>query len=276
MLGVLLTGSVLAMAAAGHDACGERANNDFERLYCQVVGAGLGSGLPAMEDFQRNEPAMQALLLQRPAQRLGLDMPPLPDSDTGPADAVVVTPAVIPELTPDEAVEVPQGVVSEPFEADLSLGDCRFRGNVIDCPRGRFQLIGNQPNQSLAPGALDEDWQMDLPRFRGDPDDQAAVHSHLSGAYDVYIHKMLSIGLAGNTMSFTEFVHGFRRHQAHGIDYTRRMEATFQLLKQDKKTHVIPEHFHDRLPESLDACMEAGADIIVCDNVHTNWVYRRQ
>lgn len=268
MLAWLLTSHVLAMPAQGYERCVAQANNDLEQLYCQVVSAGQGSGLPAMDDFQRNDPRMQALLLQRPARRLGLDLPAAPE----PVDEPPLSSASE-QATESSSPEAPR---EESPVAGNALSGCQLHGEVIQCPQGRFQRVGNQPNHALADGVLGDDWQMGLPRFSGDLQDDEALQRYLAKAYDVYISKMLSIGLAGNTMSFTGFVHGFRRHQAQGVNYAERMEATFQLLKQDKKTHAIPRHFHKRLPDSMDACMEAGADIIVCDNVHTNWVYLRQ
>jgi hypothetical protein len=84
---------------------------------------------------------------------------------------------------------------------------------------------------------------------------------------------MLDIGLGATTMSFTAFHHAFHRMEAQGVDFAQRMERTYQLLKQDRKTLAIKARYHDELPQDLSLCTVINAGIIVCDNVGTNWVY---
>lgn len=148
------------------------AKTDMEKLYCQVVSKGQGAGLPSPTDFKRNDPQVQALLLRRPAGRLGL--------------------------------EVPEG--DQPQYGQLA--DCRLQGERIACPQQRYNLAANQPNSKLESGALGE-----------------------------------------------------------------RMERTYSLLKQDKKTLAVKARYHNRLPDDLSLCTVINPDIVVCDNVGTNWVY---
>lgn len=259
-------GSVWAFAAAvsANDPCLASATTDYERVYCHVVSEGEGAGLPSLVDFKRNAASVQALLLKRPASRLGITLP-------------------VPPSTPEASPEAPLNVAHEAApSADTAsaglpaLNDCQLQGKVIACPSQRFHLTANQPNSALKPGVLDDDNMLALLPFEGDRGDEALVRGYLSQAYDQYIAKMVAIGLGGTTMTFSEFYYGFHRMEAEGVDFARRLERTYQLLKQDKKTMAVKAHYHDDLPDSIEMCMEVGPDIIVCDDVATNWVYVSQ
>jgi len=99
------------------------------------------------------------------------------------------------------------------------------------------------------------------------------VRRYLSKAYDRYIPAMVDIGLGANTMSFTAFHNAFHTTEDGGIDFARRMEQTFTLLKQDKKNLAVKARYHDELPQDLSLCTVINREIVVCDNVGTNWVY---
>ncbi|MFO7993019.1 MAG: hypothetical protein R6U69_02540 [Marinobacter sp.] len=84
---------------------------------------------------------------------------------------------------------------------------------------------------------------------------------------------MVDIGLGANTMSFTAFHNAFHTMEDGGVDFARRMEQTFALLKQDKKNLAVKARYHDEVPDHLSQCTFINRDILVCDNVGTNWVY---
>lgn len=236
-----------AQAAPVDDACMDGAKTELEKLYCKVVSEGQGAGLPSPTDFKRNDPQVQALLLRRPAGRLGLELPqPEPERSSQP------------ENGPGPAGR---------------LADCRLQGQRITCPQRRFELVENQPNRKLAEGALEPDNSLGLRPFKGNRNDEEAVRRYLSDAYDRYIPKMVDIGLGANTMSFTAFHNAFHTIEDGGVDFARRMEQTFTLLKQDKKTLAVKARYHDELPQDISLCTVINRDIIVCDNVGTNWVY---
>lgn len=251
------------------------AQTGYERIYCQVISQGEGAGLPPLEDFRRNDARIQALLLKRPAERLGIALPkpaaasPKPESAPGRS---ATKPLQATEPAPGNPSGRGTGTSSGPV---VGLRDCRLRSDVIDCPGGRYELVGNQSNKDLAPGALGEANKLGLRPYRGDRQDEAAVRRYLSAAYDRYIPKMLEIGLGGATMSFTAFYHGFYRHEEQGVDFAERMESIYHYLKQDKRNNAVKARFHERLPQSIKACTGLSAALIVCDDVETNWVYRR-
>lgn len=160
-----------------------------------------------------------------------------------------------------------------PLPVQEQLAGCRLEGERIHCRQRHYELALNQPNRQLEPGALEPDNRLGLAPFSGDRSDEDAVLRYLSDAYDRYIPKMLAIGLGANTMSFTTFHHGFHTLEASGVDFAQRMEQTYDLLKQDKRTLAVKARYHDELPADLSLCMVINPDIIVCDNVGTNWVY---
>jgi hypothetical protein len=123
------------------------------------------------------------------------------------------------------------------------------------------------------PGVLEDGNTLSLPSFEGDRGDEEAVRRYLSDAYDIYIPKMLAIGLAGTTMSFTAFHNAFHSIEDGGVDFAQRLEQTYHLLKQDKKTLAVKTRYHDELPENINLCTEINRDIVVCDNIGKNWVY---
>ncbi|MCL7942816.1 hypothetical protein [Marinobacter sp. ATCH36] len=248
---------------AASDDCMGGAKTDLEKLYCQVVSEGQGAGLPSPTDFKRNDPQVQALLLRRPAGRLGLEVP----EPGAPAAAAPAPRPIDTESEPDR----PEPEVDQPQYGQLA--DCRLQGERIACPQQRYNLAMNQPNSKLESDVLGEDNRLGLSPFRGDRNDEQAVRRYLSDAYDRYIPRMLDIGLGANTMSFTAFHNAFHTMEAGGVDFAERMERTYSLLKQDKKTLAVKARYHDELPEDLSLCTVINPDIIVCDNVGTNWVY---
>lgn len=261
-----------AVSAAATDPCLASARTDLERLYCEVVSRGEGAGLPSSTDFKRNDSRVQALLLKRPAARLGLQ---LPDSDS----AQLANPSAKPQTSPGPGRVSPATPKPDPITPPTDpapsgrLADCRLQGESITCPDQRFILATNQPNEALKPGVLDEVNRLGLVPFLGDRNDEEAVRRYLSDAYDIYIPKMLAIGLGGTTMSFTAFHNAFHTMEGNGVDFAVRMEQTYQLLKRDKKTLAVKARYHDKLPGSIELCTGINPDVIVCDNVGTNWVY---
>ncbi len=250
-------------------ACPERPQSDYEQAFCQIRAKGGGAALPTFEDFRRNTPQVQALLLKRPAARWGVALPepasqPGPASDTGAPSVPSREPAEPAAPEPPQVTENASG-----------LSACDLEMDTVRCSDGLFRLAVNQPNGALAPGVLDANNRLGLSPFRGDAGDEAAVRAYLSDAYDRYIAKMLEIGLGGATMSFTRFYNSFHRHRAEGVDFAQRMEDTFRYLKQDKRNLAVDARLAEGFPASMENCARSGEAVIVCDNVATNWVYVR-
>ncbi|QSP96443.1 hypothetical protein LPB19_03320 [Marinobacter salinisoli] len=243
---------------------------DLEQLYCDLVARGEASRLPSPMDFRRNDPQVQRLLLRRPAQRHGLSVPAAAKRPEPAVSALAPQPEAPPAQRP--ASEVADEPASRPDIA-ASLSQCQLLGERIRCPSGSFRLADNQPNRQLAPDALEDDNRLGLSAFEGNRQDQHAVRQYLSEAYDRYIPAMLGIGLGASTMSFTAFHNAFHTLEDGGVDFAARMEETFRLLKQDKKTLGVKARYHEQLPDGLAQCQVINRNVIVCDDVRTNWVY---
>lgn len=268
----LLLGLLITPSAQGSedDSCLASARTPNERVYCQVMSQGAGQSLPSLVDFRRNDPQVQRLLLKRPAAALGIALPDQAEPRKPLSGSTAEATRPPPSRDRDRSAGSGTG-------GDESLAQCQLKGATISCNgKKTYKLVANQQNRELADGALALTNRLDLPGFEGDPGDNAEVRAYLSGAYDRYIAGMLSIGLGANTMSFTRFHRAFYRMQEERVDFAGRMEETFQLLKKDKQTLGVQDHYTDELPRDLNACAEAGRGIIVCDDIATNWVYRLQ
>ena len=246
--------------AGADEACLASAQSDLERLYCEVVERGGGTGLPSAMDFKRNDPNVQALLLRRPAKRLGLALPEI----SATSEAETTRSSVGPATESGTEPSIRQG-----------LAGCQLRSDFIQCPKAAYELAGNRTLASLDDGVLGPGNRLVIVPFDGERNDDEAVRSYLSAAYDRYIPKMLAIGLGANTMSFTAFHNAFHTLESGGVDFSDRMGQTYELLKQDRKTLGLKARYHDELPENLSLCATIDRDVIVCDNVGTNWVFVR-
>lgn len=263
---VVLSWLLLVASSSAYANCPEQPPTQYERIYCEIKSKGGGAALPSFEDFRRNDPNVQALLLKRPASSLGIDLPAstqptpeVPSSDSKPQ-------------RPKPAAEPPK---PESIPVAGALGECGLQGATIQCLGQSYQLAKNRPNSALKDGVLDESNKLGLESFAGDLSNETTVRTYLSNAYDRYIAKMLEIGLGGATMSFTRFYNSFYRHEAEGVDFAERMESTFSYLKQDKRNLAVSGRLTDELPKRIQECAWAGHSLIVCDNVATNWVYVR-
>ena len=265
--------ALLPLFAVADQRCLSAADTDLERLYCDIVSEVGGAGLPSQPDFNRNDPQVQALLLKRPAARLGLTVPAPGKTSTpepSPASNASTAPSPSgPDIESSENTAEPESIVTQ------TLSGCDLAGEQIRCPRGNYRLAENRPLSAIADDALGPDNQLRFRSFEGDRSDETVVRPYLSDAYDQYIPKMLRIGLGGNTMSFTAFHNAFHTLESGGVDFAERMARTYELLKQDRRTLGVKTRYHNDLPTSLTLCNTINRDVIVCDNVGTNWVFVR-
>jgi hypothetical protein len=263
---LLITASA-ALTVSASERCHSAATSDLERLYCEVVAEGGGAGLPSQPDFNRNDPQVQALLLKRPARRLGLTVP-------GPSQPQP-PPAAFGNSQSDVKRESLEPAEPEDPVIAQGLANCELGGERIRCPQADYHLAENRKRSALAEGVLGTDNRLRIESFPGDRKDEDAVRRYLSDAYDQYIPGMLRIGLGANTMSFTAFHNAFHTLEDGGVDFAERMAQSYQLLKQDRQQLGVKARYHDDLPDSLSLCGVINPSIIVCDNVGINWVYVR-
>ncbi len=247
----------------GQNSCEQQARTAYEQLYCQIKAGGDGAGLPSLPDFRRNSPKIQALLLRRPAARLGLEVPTV--SELVPESRAVETPA----LQPENAKPIAPEATARGRNSDM--GSCDLDGELIRCDGQQFRLVTNLPNRLLKPQALSANNRLLLSPGPGNRE----LKDYLLQAYQTYIEKMLTIGLGASTMSFSKFYYTHESLQRQDADFPRRMEQMFEFLKKDKATMAIQPRYHNKLPDSLDQCGRLSQDLIVCDERDLNWVYER-
>lgn len=261
------------------EQCAEQARGRYEEIYCAIKAKGEGRGLPSLEDFRRNDTRVQALLLKRPAARLGIDVPEPKKTRPRPPAAAVTRPKAAAKAGPASQKPAAAARSGRPKAAPAvapGVGSCRFLGQVISCGGSRYELALNRQNSALADGVLGEKNRMGLQAYTGKPGDRAALLRYLSASYRRYIEKMLEIGLGSATMSFTKFYYTHQTISQQGEDFAARFETMFSFLKKDKAGMSIKPRYHDQLPGSIGDCSELSARLIVCEAGENNWVYVKQ
>lgn len=270
LLACILSTGFAAVSANGQQNCLSQARDDYEKLYCRIKAGGEGAHLPSLADFRRNPPGTQALLLRRPAARLGLSLPkakPTSQSDTSSnngrsADGLSASlPAHEPKPQPAQ----------KPERSDHDIANCTLARERLSCGPRRFDLVSNRSNHLLAKDVLAESNRLIVPK---PPVDESAEKAYLIDAYQIYIEKMLEIGLGASTMTFSKFYYTYQAIKRQNVGFPARMAAMFDYLKRDKATLSIKPRYHDQLPSNLEQCSYLGPRLIVCDEGELNWVFR--
>lgn len=265
---------------------------ELEKIYCQVKAKGKGDELPEYQAFRRNTAQTQALLLKRPARKLGIE---LPDSASNKPSALANTPVIqsqepeIPatvstktkSVTPQETYasvaalpERKKPEAQKPSTGNYLLDNCTLDEEVIICGTRHYELQTNVVNKHLESGALGADNKLILPARQGSDFADASDHDYLSQTYVTYIEKMITIGLADATMSFTKYVATWEDASANGSDFAQRFTQMYELLKQERQSNAVRSRYNNNFPDSIKQCMGLGSNLIVCDNVMQNWIYR--
>lgn len=176
----------------------------------------------------------------------------------------------------DAEIEPVQTQQKQPQPQQSQGSRCLLRGHEIDCGSNYYQLALNRPKHALPTSAFSAGNQLDLPPFMGDIQDEHAVREYLHRAYETYIEKMVGLGLAGSTMSFTAFYRGFRDQAERYVDFAGRFRKMFEFLKADRQKLAVSTRAPGDLPQSLGQCATLSNNVIVCDDLKQNWVYVRQ
>jgi len=271
----------IAMKSVADTGCSHQARTPLEELFCQIQLTSVGSGLPSFSDFRRNQPKIQALLLKRPARKLGLEVP---------------TSTVVPRVAKNSKKEAKHAAaLSEPIKPISvslrgSLGfekpvaritanpflQCQFRGKRIACKNRHYELVDNKHNRRLAKDVLSANNLLGMMRFSGSVENEVELNSYLAESYTLYIQKMIDIGLGGVTMSYTKFYYTFMELVDTKENFAERFEIMYSFLKKDKATMLIEGRFDDQMPSGLQDCMDLNETLIVCDNLTMNWIYQLQ
>jgi len=253
----------LALAARAQGDCYTMAQSYYEQVYCDVQAQSRNHGLPPIYEFKRNNATTQALLLRRPARRLGIDVP-MP-SPSPPSQSPAPTQPTVRKALPSH---------SEPQVRPQRLSGCTLVEALVQCPGQRYRLLGNQSNSRLAPDALQAENKMDLPRFDGNPEDPRAVRAYLHRAYQRYVEQMLAIGLGGATMTYGRFAFLFEDVQDKGLDFRDRFETMYGFLKKDKASMAVDSTPSVDTQLQIEDCDPLSSALLVCSRQGRNYVFQ--
>ena len=264
-------------------ACEGVITEPLEKLYCDVKAKGGGQSLPRFDDFRRNNPQMQRLLLKRPAAKAGLVLPNVgvlsskqPNvnrSDIKRNAKSLATKKPMQQSSRNKLGRLPNDTRANGLALSEPLSGCRIVSRAIHCGERRYVLRDNQANQNLAPNALTAANELILPRvpaYRG----SQALHQYLHQAYAVYLNKMDAIGLAGATFTYSKFYYIFEDAQAQKQDFVQRFKSMYHYLKKDKATMAAARRHKSNMLSSLDTCERYGTRYIGCDVRGVNWLFR--
>ncbi len=251
----LLVGLFLIGQSYADSFCFAQAQSYYEQVYCEVEAQGKGKNLPRFDEFKRNNPITQALLLKHPADSAGI---------------TVVMPKMSNRKDLDALPAAPQTL----FPQKKDLSSCQLQQTTIACGQRLYELLGNRINRHLKGDALEASNRLNLPVYRGTVADRNRLYSYLLKAYQHYIYKMIDIGLSGATMSYGTFEFLFSDLHDKGVNFHERFETMYQYLKQDKQNIRVDERIF--VPEglSIQDCGELGRQLIACVTNNRNYLFR--
>ena len=76
-------------------------------------------------------------------------------------------------------------------------------------------------------------------------------------------------------MSFSKFAATYDDAKRYRLNFSQRFSKMFELLKSEKKTIGIKARYNEDYPQSMSQCMRLDSSIVICDNIHQNWVYKK-
>lgn len=248
---------LLGEQAVAGPACKPKPSAKYESAFCQVKQSRYGRNLPSLSDFRRNPQNTQYLLLRGPANKLGINLPP--PQKSAPVQAARKTPArnAVPQRT------------NQPVTPQSSSTSCSTSVNSIRCGSRVFRRLSNRSNKNIDPAALSASNQL----LFSQPGAASDEGSYLLQAYVLYLNKMISIGLAGSTFTYSGFAHTYYEHRRNGTDFVERFRTMFEFLKQDKKTIGVSQRNPGRRPDWQE-CEALNSELIACNLQGMNLLYQ--
>lgn len=271
--------AAFAFHAQAESFCFASASTYYEQIYCELQTKGEAKNLPPFYQFKRNDQTTQALLLKRPARRIGIDLPmpktnriSVPGAKIAEQQRPLMPPPAPVTNSPAKAATAKPGIKSQTPSLAGQL-NCLFSAEEIRCGKRNFKLTGNLRNQRLAPNALDADNKMSLPVYHGSNTDTAAANAYISLTYRRYIEQMHAIGLGGVTMTYDKFYFLFFDLQDKGLDFSQRFETMYTFLKKDKAAMGISEKLTPDAQLTLTDCNPLSEQMLVCSRAGRNYLY---
>lgn len=240
-----------ASSTIKYSACFSQAETYYEQIYCEIKAKDQHVSLPSFIDFKKNNEQMQALLLKRKAEALNIPFT---------------------MQKKKSAVSERNKKVDESAEKAYST-NCQYLERTIKCRDGIFSIVGNKSNAVLQREALSSKNKLEFSKFTGDRNNKTQVLDYLTKCYTLYIEKMVEIGLAGTTMSFTKFYYIFQDLSEQGVDFQQRFETMYAYLKVDKRSISVAENVNPIQGLTIAHCSRLKNNLFTCDNGTTNRVY---
>ena len=245
----------------------------YEEAFCAIKASRFAATVPSLADFRRNSAHMQYLIIKRPAKSLGISLKAANhqpvvmnvDMSGSSADKQGAFGALV--LRKQERTAAELSAALETAER----AQCQYQPTVVHCGKAQYLLQLNRSNKRLAKHALTKDNRLSFRKRALFSSDQA----YLLDSYIRYIEKMLSIGLAGSSYSYSAFAHLYTENTRQGVDFAKRFSATFELLKRDKKTIAPSKRRPSKAPLASE-CEVLNNQLLVCRSQAMNLVYRRQ
>lgn len=248
-------------------ACGFKPKTDLEKVYCAIEDRGAAGGLPSIFEFRKNPPQTQALLLEKTARRLGIAMPQPPPKPT-PKPPIKTTPPPVENTAPPVKQQPAISAVS-------TLAECQLDKASIQCGADTYLLQTNLQNRQLGADALTEKNRLALPGKNSPAYRDKTVQVYLSGVYPYYLEKMMEIGLADATLSYTKFAAMYDDITRQEESFSGRFDRMYELLKTERKSNAVKARYNNNYPASIKLCMSASATLLVCDDIQQNWIYKK-
>lgn len=265
--------------------CLSQSHNELEETYCKIQAKNPNHNLPSFNDFQNNPPKMQYLLLKGPARKLNIQLPK-PARSKSPKTAqaagtknLKAQEKLVKKLTPTirsniASPNIPKTQDPQPHNSSKKMQHCKLDKLWIHCNEMYYKLVTNKKNTELEKNALNESNKMHIQDRDSEAFSGVSNIKYLSKTYPIYINKMLSIGLGAGTMSFTRYASIYEVSEKNQQNFSERMETMFGFLKTDKRGNAIKSRYDALLPADIESCMPLDDNLIVCDNVNKNWVYK--
>ena len=248
--------------AISQQFCFSYASSLYEQVYCELQAEGYGERLPSFYDFKKNSPQMQYLLLKPQVRKLAMKLPkPMPKKKARQQHAVAAA-----KKSANNTIAVRKPLGHSPQQAKTA---CTMEKDMILCGDSKHVLQYNQNNKALAADIFSAENTMDLPRYTGGDKNQ-----YLAKAYAQYIDKMLSLGLAGVTLSYNKFYHLFDELQQRNMDFAKRFETMYFYLKKDKKSMMVNTQKIIPKQLSLEQC-DALHQYWICATRQNNYIFKR-
>lgn len=242
---------MFAATITSANECNFTPQTELENLYCQVSQTHPKPNLVNIYEFRKNPPKVQKLILKPHLKKMGL---------------------ALPQRERSHKADVKTTKQADQHISNSQLSDCSLTGNTILCHRNTYTLLTNKSNNELSPLALSKSNRLDLPEKNSPIYTGKSDQEYLSSIYPHYLEKMIGIGLAEVTMTFTKFVATYRTIIAEKKSFSTRFETMYEFLKKDKKHNRIERNTRP-ITITIEQCYFAGRQLIVCDDVNQNWLF---